>query len=1029
MADSTVRPALIYSNFFGGHGSDAGTAVAVDSAGNVYVAGTTTSSDFPVKNALQPQIAGTPLRASTDNGKTWSTSAIPEGIFAVAGSPKAPGVLYAGAAATIYKSTDAGKTWAALKSAPAATVNALIVDPVTPAVVYAATTAGVFKSVDAGWTWVASGQSGQNVLELVMSPARPSTLFSGTEASFNFDSNSGKDIPVPNMFRSTDAGATWIPLANSPAGAFALTVNFSNPDMLYEAAYTGGPTADPDYQQTAIFKTSDGGNTWNKLIDVALPSSTFALAASAGSVYAATDGGVMRSRDGGATWANTSVTAAADNVAVDPSNPQIVYADANGIFVSTDGGTTWTLSMPVRQDVQSIAFVPGAVFVTATPGQNVFVTKWSADGKQMLYSTYLGSSCCDEATGIAVDRQGNAYVTGYTYGNDFPVTRGALQTTTSAEYTGFLAKISPDGGTLVYSTYLSGSTGDSPFAIAVDGTGNAYLTGYAGSADFPVTPGAFQSYTQGKCATASPGASLGRAFVAKVNASATALLYSTLLGGSCGEEGFGITVDASGSVYVVGVTKSNDFPVTKGALQTTSPGPETGFLAKLTPQGNALAMASFIGGYNDSANAVTLDSGGNIYVTGCTIGFGQPAPPPGVPTSIARVPSPGSLPVAGFYTSCTGAAYVLKLDQQGASRISLSYIGDSVGGGTAIAVDAAGRAWVTGWVSGINFSSDPAFPTVHPFQAEVGEGFISELSADGANLLFSSRVDSAAALALDASGNAFITGSGYSADPNKLAPSVFVTRIDGSVSSAVTVEEPRKLRPNPPQRPAPTPPFVDHSIGPGEVVVLTGTGLGPTQEADLQLTADGKVSTSLGGTTVTFGGVPAPLLSVQPGQIVCIVPFDFGGSFDGTTTMQVQNNGSLSNGIRLPYLVNLSAVAVLAIVNQDGTVNSQTHPAQPGSIVTIYAAGFGQTSPPSTDGQINGTGGRPALLATPQLEVGDQIPTILYAGPAPGEVAGVAQINFRIPQMSPGQYVTTVGWGDLNLVVGDFDQAYVSVGP
>jgi len=1018
VADPTVRPALIYSNSFGGHGSDAGTAVAVDSAGNVYVAGTTTSSDFPVENALQPQIGGTPLRTSTDNGKTWSTSAIPEGIFAVAGSPKAPGVLYAGASSTIYKSTDAGKTWAALKSAPAATVNALIVDPVTPAVVYAATTAGVFKSVDAGGTWVASFQKGLSVLDLVMDPARPSTLFAGIASSSTSDPTLVTPAG-PNVYRSTDAGATWTLLASSPGGTFALAGDPSNPDVLYAAASPDGDSAFAG--QVAIYKTADGGNTWSKLTDASIPASTFALAAGPGTVYAATSNGVIRSLDGGVTWTTTTVTAAADNLAVDPIT-QIVYANAGGIFVSTDGGTTWISSLPVRQNVQTIAVVPGAVFVGATPGQNVFVTKWSADGKQMLYSTYLGSSYYDVATGIAVDGQGNAYVTGYTYATDFPVTRGVLQSQTAAAYAGFLAKISPDGGTLVYSTYLSGSTGDSAFAIAVDGSGNAYLTGYAGSADFPVTPGAFQSHIQRNCATAPKGVSLGEAFVAKVNADASALVYSTLLGGSCGDEGFGIAVDASGSAYVVGVTQSGDFPATKGAFQPASPGlGETGFLAKLTPQGSALAMASFIGGGHDSANAVTVDGKGNVYITGCTIGFDQPI----FSNGIFGISLGGGLPTAGFSPVCTGAAYVLKLDPAAAPKVYLKYIGESMGSGSAVAVDAAGRAWVAGSEYPIGSNSATPFPTVHPFQAETGQGFVSELAADGSALLFSSRADSANGLALDPSGNAFLAG--YTLDFDKHGPSVFVARIDGLVSSAVTVEEPQRLTPVPPQRPAPSPPFEDHGVAPGEIVVLTGTGLGPAQEVDAQIAADGKVATSLAGTSVTFDGVPAPMLSVQPGQVICIVPFEVGKNQDRTLTMQVLNNGSLSNSIRLPFAV--TAVEVLAAVNQDGTVNSPDQPAPPGSVVTVYAAGFGQTNPPSVDGQINGNGALSSALAPVGVAVGDQNAAVLYAGPAPGQVAGIVQINFRVPQLPPSQYFTAVGWGDLFASSGDSDTVYISLGP
>ncbi len=185
----------------------------------------------------------------------------------------------------------------------------------------------------------------------------------------------------------------------------ALACDPSNPDVLYATANPEGFSAFSDSSQTSIYKTVDAGNTWNKLVDSPVASSTFALAASPTSVYAATGNGVIRSRDGGLTWAATAVTAAADNVAVDATNPQIVYASAGGIFVRSDSGATWKTSLPVRQSVQTIATVPGnpaLVFVGAIPGQNIFVTKWSGDGKQTIYSTYLGGSYYDYATGVAV---------------------------------------------------------------------------------------------------------------------------------------------------------------------------------------------------------------------------------------------------------------------------------------------------------------------------------------------------------------------------------------------------------------------------------------------------------------------------------------------------------------------------------------------------------------------------------------------------------------------------------------------------
>jgi uncharacterized protein (TIGR03437 family) len=194
-------------------------------------------------------------------------------------------------------------------------------------------------------------------------------------------------------------------------------------------------------------------------------------------------------------------------------------------------------------------------------------------------------------------------------------------------------------------------------------------------------------------------------------------------------------------------------------------------------------------------------------------------------------------------------------------------------------------------------------------------------------------------------------------------------------------------------------------LGGGEFLVLTGTGLGPATETGAQLGPDGKLPTSLACTTVTFGGVPAPLLSVQAQKIVCISPFSV--STKGAT-LQVQSGGFVSNSIMLPATT--TAVEAFGVVNQDGTVNASIHPAAPGSIVSIYVAGLGQTNPPSVDGLVNDTS--PPQLGVANflgVQIADQKAQIVYAGPAPGQVAGVSQINFRMPQLPPGTYTVNIG--------------------
>jgi hypothetical protein len=202
---------------------------------------------------------------------------------------------------------------------------------------------------------------------------------------------------------------------------------------------------------------------------------------------------------------------------------------------------------------------PGAFQTTRGGYRDVFVTKLNATGTALVYSTYIGGSNDDVGYGIAVDGSGNAYVTGYTESTDYDVTPGAFQTTKGGYRDVFVTKLNATGTALVYSTYIGGSGGDEGYGIAVDGSGNAYVTGYTYSTDYDVTPGAFQTTNGG-----------GRdVFVTKLNATGTALVYSTYIGGSNNDEGYAIAVDGSGYAYVTGYTYSTDYDVTPGAFQTT----------------------------------------------------------------------------------------------------------------------------------------------------------------------------------------------------------------------------------------------------------------------------------------------------------------------------------------------------------------------------------------------------------------------------------------------------------------------------
>jgi uncharacterized protein (TIGR03437 family) len=712
--------------------------------------------------------------------------------------------------------------------------------------------------------------------------------------------------------------------------------------------------------------------------------------------------------------------------AEDLTRPALAYSHA---FGGSGADTATAVAVDTAGNVYIAGFTTSPNFPlknpfrTATAGVGIwnsteaFVTKWSADAKQLFYSSYLGGSSLDWATGIAVDRNGNAYVTGYTYSADFPVTAGAFQRELRGDHNAFVTKIGPNGE-LVYSTLLGGSGIDAASAIAVDRDGNAYVTGYAGSSDFP-TKEAFQPEIRQGCPSApwgpnstgpsGPAFTAGDAFVAKINPGGSALVYSTYLGGTCADQGHGIALDSGGDVYIVGVTNSVDFPTTRGTLQENwTSAHNSGFLIKLKGSGKSLVYATFLGGTGDDlASAVVVDANGNAYVTGSSFGMTRQLLPAG---SCIQIFTAFGSP---FQIQSGIAAFVLKIDPAGSSRIYEQYLGECNPGGTSIAIDPAGRAWVAGSAgSAVAFptaifrfpGNSATFPAIHPFQAlGLGRGFVSQISADGQSVLFSSLVDWATAMALHPTGGVYVVGATRNSDvveqpgQEDMPYPALLVRIDPAVRSAVTIEPPRSMAST---RHYPLNSLYPSVLAPGAIIAIPGIGLGPTQEIGPSLTPEGSLSTSLAGTSVKFDGIPAPLISVQAEKVVCIVPFKLGSR--ETVSVQVESSNGVSNAIRAP--LQAAAVEILAVVNEDGTLNSANHPAAPGSVVTLYAAGMGQTDPPTVDGAINGPESRQLKNAMSILIHNWLAPEIMYAGPAPGQVAGIMQINFRVPDVPSYTY-------------------------
>jgi hypothetical protein len=239
---------------------------------------------------------------------------------------------------------------------------------------------------------------------------------------------------------------------------------------------------------------------------------------------------------------------------------------------------------------------------------DTFVTKVNASGTALLYSTFIGGSGNDTASSIAIDANGNAYITGQTDSFNFPVSAGAVQTGNAGGSDVFVTKLNASGSAIVFSTYLGGSSNELGNAIAIDSSQNIYLAGATASVDFPVSAAAFQ---------ATLGASYD-AFVTKLNASGTAIVFSTYLGGSGSDQATALALDASGNAWLTGSTSSTNFPAVN-ALHAQAAGGNDVFVANLNSTGTGLLFSSYFGGSaDDSGLAIRLDSGGSPVIAGVT---------------------------------------------------------------------------------------------------------------------------------------------------------------------------------------------------------------------------------------------------------------------------------------------------------------------------------------------------------------------------------------------------------------------------
>ncbi len=933
-----AAPSQVFSRLFGGaSGSDSAGGLAVDGSGNVAVVGTTDSPDFPVTAGAYQSQMPQLPLASVTSTGVSYPSLSAVNVTALAASVDGS-VVYAGSASGIFRSADGGQTWTR-QSDSFIDAIAVAVDGGSVNTVYACLYGFIGPTIAPGIYKSTDG----GVTWAFNSNLCRGTLLTPAQLPGVVYSAYGA------LYRSTDGGVTWSGnLTPHNYNTFATALAPSDPNVLYTVPSDG-----------QLYRSSDGGNTWTA------PGGSFtaypntnanlyivALAVDSKNeniVWALNHAGTLwRSTDGGATFAIVQQTGP------NPQGPAYLSISGSNIIagqmLSLDGGSTWS-NLPSVGYLSSALALPQSILIGSSAALEYFLAKWNSDGSAMLFSTFLTGDDAGSAQPpvVASDSAGDTWVASST-----------------------LMKFDPSGKLLL-------SKSLAPFIarnIALDPSGSAYLS--------------LNNYNVSTTDCTAPAAQNGAVpLIMKFDSQGNAV-YSNSLSQLCFGGISGLAVDASGAVYLAGSTQSTALQTTSTALQSTAPPPvpmppygsaETaGFLAILSPQGTQLTYLSYIGGSGSAAGGVAVDAAGNVYVTGETLATGFPF---------------GSCSQS---TSTQSFVFVVKLNPSSPLPAWVNAPGgcDLTAHGTQVAVDASGNVWV----GGTTYSGQ--FPTVAPLEVEGYHlAFLSEISPDGSQLLLSSYAPGKFALGPEQT--LYLAGAGYP-NPAKIGVQVFG-------SAGQTSAEIEEFRLNQTQAAvidsisSINPPTGGDTrfltIAPGELIKLTGRGLGPSTAVGAQLDSNGRVANSLAGTRVLFDGIPGPLISVQDSTIECVAPFEIGPRT--STSVQIERNGSAPpGGVVIGVTPEAFYASVLAVVNADGTLNSQSNPSHAGQPVILYVTGFGDTNPPVPDGTVY-----QSPLPVPIYPPSPYQLAPFYMGPAPGMVAGIWQVNLPPPPppQTPGNPV------------------------
>ena len=876
--------------------------------------------------------------------------------------------------------------------------------------------------------------------------------------------------PIPARFRQISKGKFGIAL-----GAYDRSRELVIDPVLTYATYLGGSLGD----EARGIAADAAGNTYivGSTVSIDFPSTTRGQTFGGQDVFVAKLNPSGRALEwaayiggsGSDTGAGIAIDAAgavyitgqtaSTNFPVTPNAPQPVLAGGSAVtdafavklapngqtlvYATYLGGTLSDNGNAIFVDNTGAAFVAGRTDSTDFPSTtrdvlpprgagDAFVAKLSTDGSTFVYASILGGFALDSANSVVVDLSGAAIVTGETRSENFPVTEVAYQKERRGNSDAFIAKLAPNGASLLFSTYLGGDGQEAGRAVAIDRFGSVYAAGSTGSPNLPVSFNGAQ-----RAASLLPDA-----FVAKLDSTGSSLVYGTYLGGDAEDQANAITVDASGSAYVAGQTISANFPVINdGPLAAEGPkGGFDGFVTRVSSGGNFLQFSTLFGGSGtDAILGLANDGRGRIWVAGTTDSTNLPASTgalaaraPGVTDGFVALLSEISVAVAPaaatlgaresqqFTVSVSNAAntavrWSIFPDLGTISQAGLYTAPAAVSGSTVVTVSAIsvadgtkiGQASVT-LVNRVSVVVEPATVSLLPGRTQQFTAIVSGTANTAVTWSITPAIGSISAAGV------------YSAPANFLNEAPVTVRATSVAETSRFATATVNLT-LPPAAPAPLivaegitnaasfrAAATDGGIAPGEMITIFGANLGPAVPVASQVDARGFVTTRLGGTRVLFDGTPGAMIVASSGQVSAVVPYGIEGlrstavsvEFEGRASAQIPI--SVTAAVPAIFTQNSSGSGLASISRQNGQLVTAANPATGGDVLTFFATGEGATNPAGVDGKP-AAAPLPLPLSPVKILVDGLEAELLYAGGAPGQVAGVMQVNFVMPGGGIGQ--------------------------